>query len=542
MAQILLFCVQDIATKMKLAELLQPLLDHPNTSNSQTTWHHGATREVAAVTSDSRAVKAGSVFVALSGDHVDGHQYVKNAIDAGATAVVVATANADSIIQLNTSIPFIVVNDTYQALALLSAQFNGWPGHALRLVGVTGTNGKTTVTHLLQQVLQHADKPVGLIGTLGSKVSAGEANGTAADGYSNTGHTTPMAPQLQTLLASMHNELSKPDHPGFVVMEVSSHALAQHRVAGCAFEVAIITNLTQDHLDFHNTMDAYADAKALLFSGLNPANTPLGKPRSAVINLDDAYAMRFLAACPTDITILTYGVKASNAVVRAEGVTYTLSGASYTAVTPQGQILVTLQLAGEFSVYNSLAALAGGLALGLPLHTIVEALQAVPGVRGRFEVVSKTPFVIVDYAHTPDGLHNILSAARQVLPVGGKLITVFGCGGDRDATKRPKMGRIAEQLSDCLVLTSDNPRSEDPQQIITDVLSGFERFTPERMTVNADREQAIQHAITLAGPNDLVVIAGKGHEDYQILADRVIHFDDREVAQHFIAQRATQPV
>jgi UDP-N-acetylmuramoyl-L-alanyl-D-glutamate--2,6-diaminopimelate ligase len=508
---------------MKLADLTRNLPISASNPDVAATF---ANRDVAEVTADSRRVRPGTVFVALPGERVDGHQFLEDVVAAGALAVVVAphyTATAT----LRSQLPVYQAEDTHLALALLCAQLNHWPGQALRMVGVTGTNGKTTVTHLIDTILREAGHTTALMGTLGKRVVQ------KGDGYESIGHTTPMAPELQNMLKNLRQEGTE-----FVVMEASSHALVQHRVAGCAYEVAVITNLTQDHLDFHKTMEAYAEAKALLFRGLDPATTPLGHPRAAVVNLDDDWANTFLNACPPGVKKMTYSIHNPQACVRAEDVHFTIQGASFRAVTPEGEAQVALQLAGQFSVYNALAALATGLALGLPLHACVTSLGKVPGVRGRFEVVAEAPFVIIDYAHTPDGLENVLRAARQVTPPEGKLRVVFGCGGDRDATKRPKMGRIAETQADALVITSDNPRSEDPQQIMTDILSGIERFESSRMWVQADRQQAIALALDMAGPLDVVVVAGKGHEDYQILADRVIHFDDKEVVQQHMGQKA----
>jgi UDP-N-acetylmuramoyl-L-alanyl-D-glutamate--2,6-diaminopimelate ligase len=478
-------------------------------------------RDVVEITSDSRQAREGTIFVALQGEHTDGHQYLPHALNAGVVAVV---GHGSKLLKAYEEAPdfhantlWIQVEEPYMALAQLSAKIAGYPGHHLKLVGVTGTNGKTTVTHLIERMLQDAGRSVGLIGTLGQK-------STKASGYHSTGHTTPMAPELQNILADMQRE--KMD---YVVMEVSSHALDQHRVAECDFQVAVWTNLTQDHLDYHKTMGAYCSAKCKLFSGLTPSDTP----RYAVINLDDPAAPKFIEACPQGTEIFTYSLKNPEASIYAQNVSFSIEGATFDVVTPQGSMPVKLQIAGEFSIYNALAALGGGLALQLALKHCVQALQAVPGIRGRFEVIHQQPYVIVDYAHTPDGLENILKAARFVLPTGGKLITVFGCGGDRDTTKRPQMGHIAETMSDTIVVTSDNPRTEDPQQIITDILAGIQRFDSTRMFVSIDREQAIHQAIAMAKVNDIVVIAGKGHEDYQILADRIIHFDDKEVVKHY---------
>ncbi len=492
-------------------------------------------RPVLGVTSDSRQVGRGMVFVALDGSKTDGHRFLSDAAQAGASLLVIQAERWDSLRQsggLPSGIPILAVPDPWKALAELSAAHHGFPGKALRLIGVTGTNGKTTVTHLIETMLRDNGQTVGLIGTLGRKTSREAA-------YDDTGHTTPMAPDLQEILTEM-----RADGVESVVMEVSSHALEQYRVHGCDFEVAVLTNITQDHLDYHKTMEHYWQAKALLFRHLTPppkasqaSAVSRPRPRIAVINRDSAYAQEFIDACPAGVTVTTYAIEDAEAAIRIRDAHYSTAGSTFTVITPVGESPVRLKLGGRFSVYNALAALATGLAMGIPLADAIASIEAVEGIAGRFEAVCEQPYVIVDYAHTPDGLENVLNAAKAILPSGGQLITVFGCGGDRDATKRPKMGRIAEQLSDVLVITSDNPRSEDPQQIITDIISGIRRFEAGRMTVNADRLEAIHQAIDLAKPEDIVVVAGKGHENYQILADRTIHFDDREAVREYIKTR-----
>jgi len=380
------------------------------------------------------------------------------------------------------------------------------------LIGITGTNGKTTVTHLVQKILELSGEKCALIGTLGYKLSS--------DGeYKEAKHTTPQAPELQATLDLIKNKEGIQN----VAMEVSSHALEQNRVGGCVFKGAVLTNLTQDHLDYHITMDNYFESKAILFKGLNAGDF-------AVINIDDKYAKRFIEVIPEGVRILTYGVK-NDADLIAKDVTFSLHGAEFNCKTLEGEKKVKLQMNGMFSVYNVLAALAVGHALNIDLDVCIKSLENTNGVAGRFEIVANNPLVIVDYAHTPDGLENVLTAAREITPEGSKLICLFGCGGDRDATKRPKMGAIAEKLSDKIVITSDNPRSEDPQQILTDVLSGLKSMNAQHVFVEADRGKAIVLLKTISEKNDVVLIAGKGHEDYQILKDKTIHFDDREEAR-----------
>lgn len=480
------------------------------------------------ITSDSRQIKPGMLFVALVGSHSNGHDYIEKAIEAGAAAIIVESAYQTQALELakaNTQVTFLVADNTWKALGAIAHQFNNKPSEDMTLVGVTGTNGKTTVTHLVEQVLLDQKETVGLIGTLG--IRGGKKETTEKD-YQSTGHTTPMAVELHEILKQLRNEKNTA-----VVMEISSHALEQHRVYGCRFKVAVHTNLTQDHLDYHKTMTDYCKAKCLLFENLDPAINPV-----AVINADDEWADKFINATPEGITTLTYGLENGTASVKAIDVNYAIDGATFTVLFNGKKQKANLKIAGKFGVYNALAAIATGLGLGISLEKCITSLEKVSGVRGRFEVVAAEPSVIVDYAHTPDGLENVLAAAKLVTPVNARLITVFGCGGDRDATKRPKMGKIAEELADVLVITSDNPRTEDPQQILTDVLSGIERFDASHMFVNVDRKQAIHQAIDLAKPNDVIVVAGKGHEDYQILGTKTIHFDDREVVQDYIAQKA----
>ena len=484
---------------MKLDELIEHL-DYTDLINFKNV-------EISGISYNSKTTKPGDIFVCLTGEYTDGHEYAANAIENGATALFV-----EHEVNIDQKIPQVVVSSTRHKIANIADMFYSSPSRGINLIGITGTNGKTTVTHLIQKIFEQNEQKCALIGTLGYKLSS--------DGeYRDAKHTTPQAPELQATLR-MIKDVEKIDN---VVMEVSSHALEQNRVGGCCFNGAVLTNLTQDHLDYHITMDNYFEAKSLLFRNLQ-------ENAYAVINMDDNYADRFLSVIPEGVRKYTYGVK-NPADVMAKDISFSLNGAEFKLVTKYGDFAVNLHMNGMFSVYNVLASITAALAMDINVETSLKALEQVKGVAGRFEVVAKKPLVIVDYAHTPDGLENVLNSAREITPKEGKLICLFGCGGDRDATKRPKMGAIAEKIADRIVITSDNPRSEDPQQIITDIIAGLKSVNPDKVTVEPDRGHAIAILKTLAANNDVVVIAGKGHEDYQILKDRTIHFDDREEAR-----------
>lgn len=483
---------------MKLDELIE-YLDYKDLINFKNI-------DITGISYNSKTTKKGDIFVCLVGEHTDGHEFAQNAIEAGAAALLVEKKVE------GTKIPQVVVASTRHKIADIADRFYSSPSKGINLIGITGTNGKTTVTHLIQKIFEENNEKCALIGTLGYKLSS---NGE----YRDAKHTTPQAPELQATLR-MIKDVEKIDN---VVMEVSSHALEQNRVGGCRFNGAVFTNLTQDHLDYHITMDNYFKAKALLFEHLTEGDF-------AVINADDEYGDRFISVVPEGVKVLTYGVRQQSDVM-ARNINFSLNGAEFTLVANAKEHKVNLHMNGMFSVYNVLAAVTAALAIGIDIETALKALQNVKGVAGRFEVVVKKPLVIVDYAHTPDGLENVLKSAREITPEDGKLICLFGCGGDRDATKRPKMGAIAEKLADKIVITSDNPRSEDPQTIITDIIAGLKSVNTESVIVEPDRGTAIGLLKTIANNNDVVVIAGKGHEDYQILKDKTIHFDDREEAR-----------
>ena len=469
---------------------------------------------VQAITDDSRAVTAGSLFVAVKGERVDGHDFVEQAIKAGAGAVIVQASVASG------PLPFVRVADSRKALGLLGSRFHGDPSARLKMIGVTGTNGKTTTTYICKSLLEGIGRRVGLIGTVGYQI--GQEIFPAS-------HTTPGALALQQLLAKMVEA-----GLNAVVMEVSSHALALDRTSGCEYDVAVFTNFTQDHLDFHHTMDEYFEAKLRLFTGL-AGGQKVGK--RAIVNLDDPRGKAIRAACP--VPVWGYAIQ-SQADLKAEGVRLSLTGTTFTAATPAGSFTVESRLVGAHNVYNLLAAIGVALHDGATSDQIREATAHITNVPGRFERVSSGQdfTVVVDYAHTEDALVRLLTAAQALKT--DRIITVFGCGGDRDRGKRPKMGRAAVEYSDVVVLTSDNPRTEDPMAILREVEVGVREALVHRSHVQyhlvPDRREAIGAAIREAHRGDMVLIAGKGHEDYQIVGTKKFHFDDREVAREAIQQ------
>ncbi|NOT22066.1 MAG: UDP-N-acetylmuramoyl-L-alanyl-D-glutamate--2,6-diaminopimelate ligase [Nitrospiraceae bacterium] len=471
-------------------------------------------RLVQRITDDSRAVTDGSLFVAVKGERVDGHEFIEQAVKAGAVAVVAQES-------LATGLPsFIRVADSRKALGLLGSRFHGDPSSHLKMIGVTGTNGKTTTTYLCKALLEGVGRQVGLIGTVGYQI--GQETLPAS-------HTTPGALDLQELLAKMvESRLTD------AVMEVSSHALALDRTSGCEYDVAVFTNLTQDHLDFHRTMDEYFEAKLRLFTGLSGGQKIA---KRAIVNMDDPRGNAIRAAC--SVPVWGYAIQ-NQADLRAERVQLSLTGTTFTAATPAGTFLVESRLVGEHNVYNLLGAIGVALHEGATSDQICRATAHIANVPGRFERVSSGQdfTVVVDYAHTEDALLRLLTAAQELKT--GRIITVFGCGGDRDRGKRPKMGRAAVEYSDVVVLTSDNPRTEDPMAILREVEVGVRDALARRRHVQyhlvSDRREAIGAAIREAHRGDMVLIAGKGHEDYQIIGTKKFHFDDREVAREAIQQ------
>ncbi|RZM79400.1 UDP-N-acetylmuramoyl-L-alanyl-D-glutamate--2,6-diaminopimelate ligase [Leptolyngbya iicbica] len=473
--------------------------------------HPALSQPIKRLCTNSQACQPGDLFIGMPGTRVDGGDFWPGAIAAGAIAAFVSPEAAQNRPPEVHNPAALVLSFADMALVCAHAAvaFYDAPGQAMQLVGVTGTNGKTTTTHLIEALLKQGDRATGLLGTLYARWPGHDAVAI---------HTTPFAVDLQADLAAARDAGCQA-----LVMEVSSHALHQKRVWGCPFEVAVFTNLTQDHLDYHETMDAYFEAKALLFS------EDYLKGR-AIVNLDDPYGQKLVERLGD--RAWSYSVANSQADLYTSDLTYGANGVQGQLHTPEGTLPFSLPLVGQFNLSNMLAAVGAALHLGITLEQVGACLPQFGGVPGRMERVVVNPdqpvSVIVDYAHTPDSLQNALTAARPF--VAGRLICVFGCGGDRDRTKRPQMGKIAYDLADVAIVTSDNPRTEDPQRILDDILAGIPAQLPEEQVVG-DRAAAIQSAIAQAQPGDCVLIAGKGHEDYQILGTEKIHFDDREQAR-----------
>ncbi len=462
--------------------------------------------DITAVAYDSRRVTPGCLFVCIKGYATDGHQYIDSAIKNGAAAILVQDPTRRE------DVLCVCAQDTRLALAQIAANFYEHPERELKIIGVTGTNGKTTVTTLIKSVLEFSGNTVGLIGTnenmIGTQVLPTE-------------RTTPESLELFALFRQMVSA-----GVSHVVMEVSSHSLILHRVAGILFEVAVFTNLTQDHLDFHETMENYYQAKRLLFSMC----------KTGVINIDDAYGKRLSedAPCP----LLTYAID-SAANLTATNIRISPRGVIFDIAAQDKTLSARLGIPGKFSVYNALAALSACAALEISPEKSVDALLVAKGVKGRAETVyTRTDYtILIDYAHTPDGLENIIKTVKEFTP--GRVVTLFGCGGDRDPVKRSIMGKIAGQLSDYCFITSDNPRTEDPLAIIRQIEEGMQETDCE-YTIIENRREAIRQAMVTAKPGDCIILAGKGHETYQIIGKEKRHFDEREVVQEVLADLAAK--
>lgn len=475
---------------MKLQELLRGVAVKSSTAADDL--------EIREVRYDSRAVQAGDLFVAIRGFATDGHQYISKALEQGAVAVVCEEAPA--------GVPAVVVENARQALAEIAANRFGHPADSMVMLGVTGTNGKTTTTYLVKHMLEDAGHKVGLIGTNQNLIG---------DEVIETERTTPESYELHALFARMRDAGCT-----HVIMEVSSHSLVLDRVYGIPFAVGAFTNLTQDHLDFHKTMEEYRKAKAMLFA----------ISEKGVINLDDdaAQAMLADAKCPC----LTFSCEKDTADLTAKNICLHADGVEFVATTKGDLARVKLPIPGHFSVENALAALGIVLQTGMSLADAAHSLATATGVKGRVEVVpTDTDYtVLIDYAHTPDGVENVLRAVRGFAK--GRVIALFGCGGDRDRTKRPKMGKIAADLADFCVVTSDNPRTEDPKAIIDDILEGMQG-TKTPMEVIVERPEAIHWALAHAKKDDVIVLMGKGHETYQEINHVKHHMDEREIVASF---------
>jgi UDP-N-acetylmuramoyl-L-alanyl-D-glutamate--2,6-diaminopimelate ligase len=498
---------------MKLGDLVAVVADKAVLSPE------AAAREVSDLAQDSRQVKPGSLFIAVRGFHSDGHQFIAQAAQQGAAAVI---AEQGQWPKPAGNTPVVLVPDSRRALAQLSAAFYGYPSRRLRLIGITGTNGKTTTTYLIKAVLEATGSRAGLIGTIDYRIGGRVYPAP---------NTTPESLDLQRLLAEMVEFGAK-----YCVMEVSSHALALGRTEGCEFDAAGFTNLTQDHLDFHKDMGAYLQAKLRLFTGLSPE-------ACAVVNIDDPSSAAVISA--TKAKVITTGFSERADVRPLGAIEHGINGLAFEALVPQGTVRVESSLVGKHNVYNILTAIGVCTALGIADADISRGLSTMRAVPGRMETVDEgQPFgVVVDYAHTEDALVRLLEAVREITPK--RVITVFGCGGDRDRTKRPKMGAAAIAGSDVVIVTSDNPRMEDPSAIISEIEAGFigrgakvSQDAGPRVGsgkkpyyVLPDRSEAVAAAVRMALPGDVVVLAGKGHEDYQLIGEKKAHFDDREAAR-----------
>ncbi|MFS0823707.1 UDP-N-acetylmuramoyl-L-alanyl-D-glutamate--2,6-diaminopimelate ligase [Bacillus sp. 1P02SD] len=485
---------------MKLQDLLANLHDFTEKGN--------ANPFITSLEMDSREVEKGSLFFCVKGSTFDGHAFASDAESKGAVAII---AEKD----VGVSIPVIKVKDTRRAMAVMADAFYQQPTHKLQLIGVTGTNGKTSISHIVEKIFKEAGEKTGLIGTMYTKI--GEKT-------IEMKNTTPESVTLQKLFHQMVS-----DNVTRAVMEVSSHALDIGRVHGCDFNIAVFSNLTQDHLDYHRTIDEYRRVKGLLFASLGN-RFDKDNPKYAVLNSDDTASEEYTRS--TSATIVTYGIR-QTADIMAANIRMTASGTEFDLKTPIGSYEVKMNLIGQFSVYNVLAAVATCIVSRIPISTIIRAIKKVKGVPGRFEIVNggQNFTVIVDYAHTPDSLENVLKTVKQFAK--GKINVIIGCGGDRDRSKRPIMAKIATDFADVPIFTSDNPRSEDPLEILKEMEAGVEgKFY---ITI-PDREKAIFYAISNAGENDIIIIAGKGHETYQIIGNKTHSFDDRLVAARAIKE------
>ena len=483
---------------MKLKELLKDIEISACTADLEA--------EISGICYDSRTVRPGDLFVAIKGFATDGHKYIPKALAGGAAAVLCEEAPEEG--------AYVRTADCRLALALVSREFFGRPASEMTVIGITGTNGKTTSSYLIKHLLERTlGAKVGLIGTNGNMIG---------DEFLPSEHTTPESYELQRLFRRMADEGCS-----HVVMEVSSHSLTLQRVAGVHFDAALYTNLTQDHLDFHGSMEAYAEAKRLLFSNCEVAG----------FNIDDPWAEFMMAGAPC--RKLTYSAQCEETDLAAKNIQLSASGVQFTAVYGGEQCPTGLKIPGMFSVHNALGVMAVGLSLGIDLKTCAKAMDSASGVKGRVEVVPTDGdySILIDYAHSPDALESVLKTLKPL--TSGRLVVLFGCGGDRDRGKRPMMGAIAAQWADFCIVTSDNPRTEDPQVIIDDILAGMPDGQENRKVL-CDRREAIAWAIDNALPGDVILLAGKGHEDYQVVGHEKHHMDEREIVAEHIEKRRSE--
>ena len=470
----------------------------------------GSGVEIRQVACDSRKVQPRALFFALHGAKADGNTFIREAVAHGAVAIVSEDPRPAA---LPTSVAWIRVSEARKALAIAAANFYEHPANVLRLVAVTGTNGKTTTTSLVDSIIKASGAKTGLFGTIAYHTPLGDYPAP---------NTTPESVDLQRFLAEIRDAGGK-----FAVLEASSHSLAMDRLWGCHFAAAVFTNLTREHMDYHKTFDDYFAAKLRLFQG-----TGAGTPDVAVINVDDPYGKKLVGLTKNAVT---YGLEAAQLTTKKFQLTF--SGLSFTAQTPNGKVQVESSLVGRINVYNILAAIGVAQALDLSNEIIESGMRNLKSVSGRFQPIDLgQPFaVVVDYAHTDDALENLIRTARELNPKG-RIITLFGCGGGKDRTKRPVMGEVSGRLSDLTILSSDNPKMEDPLKIISDIVVGLQK-TSGKCVIEPDRQKAIALAVDEARPGDMVLLAGKGHEDYQIIGDQTLPFDDREVARQALRER-----
>lgn len=463
--------------------------------------YEGEDTDISSIEYDSRKIKRGSMFCCIVGALFDGHTFAEGAVKSGASALLVER-------ELPLSVPQIVVKNARKAMAEMAAAFYGYPQREMMMLGVTGTNGKTTTTYMVKAIAEQAGRKVGVIGTIRNMIGSESIH---------TDRTTPESVDLFRLLRMMADA-----HVDLVVMEVSSHALEQYRVHGIKYDVGLFTNLTQDHLDYHKSFENYLQAKKILFYN----------SKRAVVNGDDPYASRIMDGLTIPIT--TFGIR-DRADISASDIDITTDGVQFDLHTPEGDVLMRLPIPGLFSVFNAMGAAGMALAVGMKLGSVKDGLESLTSVSGRLEPVktNKGFSVFVDYAHTPDALENVLKTVREFSK--GRVICVFGCGGDRDRAKRPIMGEIAGRFSEFAVITSDNPRTESPMAIIESIEEGVKR-SGTKYTVVENRKEAIRYALSLAKPTDIVLIAGKGHENYQEINGTKYHFDDKEIVEELLSE------